>query len=99
LVPAPDVGSLALGLVVGAVLHRAGVDAAWWLLGVALATTALGALVPILSDAGLLPTRLGTAVLGTGVAGEFWPIVVISVFLTGVTAPPPRCCCSSPSAA
>jgi Kef-type K+ transport system membrane component KefB len=76
--------SLAIGLAVGAVLHAAGVGAEWWLLGVALATTALGTLVPILSDAGLLPTPLGTAVLGTGVAGEFWPIVVISVFLTGV---------------
>jgi Kef-type K+ transport system membrane component KefB len=76
--------SIALGLVVGAMLHEAGVDAEGWLLGVALATTALGTLVPVLSDAGLLPTPLGRAVLGTGVAGEFWPIVVISVFLTGV---------------
>ena len=49
----------------------------------ALSTTALGTLVPILADAGLLPTPLGSAVLGTGVAGEFWPIVVISIFLTG----------------
>ena len=48
------------------------------------ATTALGTLVPILSDARLLPTELGRAVLGTGVAGEFWPIIFISVFLTGV---------------
>src|SRR5262249_6718595 len=32
---------------------------------------------------GLLSTPLGTAVLGTGVAGEFWPIVVMSIFLTG----------------
>jgi Kef-type K+ transport system membrane component KefB len=76
--------SLALGLTVGLALHEAGLDAEGWLVGVALATTALGALVPILSDAGLLRTPLGTAVLGTGVAGEFWPIVVISVFLTGV---------------
>jgi Kef-type K+ transport system membrane component KefB len=76
--------SLGLGLVVGAALHGAGLDAAWWLLGVALATTALGTLVPILSDAGLLPTPLGAATLGTGVAGEFWPIIVISIFLTGV---------------
>ena len=76
--------SLVLGLAVGAVLYGAGVDAEWWLLGLALATTALGTLVPILADAGLLPTPLGTAVLGTGVAGEFWPIVVISVFLTGI---------------
>ena len=65
-------------------LDRAGVDAVWWLLAVALSTTALGTLVPILSDARLSPTPLGRAVLGTGVAGEFWPIIFISVFLTGV---------------
>jgi Kef-type K+ transport system membrane component KefB len=76
--------SILLGLAVGVVLEQAGVDAEWWVLGVALATTALGTLVPILIDAGVLGTPLGTAVLGTGVAGEFWPIVVISVFLTSV---------------
>jgi Kef-type K+ transport system membrane component KefB len=74
--------SLAIALVVGYVLQQAGLDAEWWLVGVALATTALGTLVPILSDAGLLQTPLGSAVLGTGVAGEFWPIIFISVFLT-----------------
>ena len=74
--------SLAIGLAVGAVLHLAGVDAEWWLLAVALSTTSLGTLVPILSDAGVLPTSLGRAALGTGVAGEFWPIIFISVFLT-----------------
>ena len=75
--------SIAIGLVVGVVLQQAGLDAEWWVLGVAVSTTALGTLVPILSDAGVLGTRIGSAVLGTGVAGEFWPIVVISVFLTG----------------
>ena len=44
----------------------------------------VGTRVPIVVDAGLLTTRLGTAVLGTGVAGEFWPIVFIAIFLTGV---------------
>ncbi|HUK94213.1 MAG TPA: cation:proton antiporter [Gaiellaceae bacterium] len=76
--------SLAIALVVGLVLQEAGLNARWWLIGVALATTALGTLVPMLSDAGLLPTPLGAATLGTGVAGEFWPIVFISIFLTGV---------------
>jgi Kef-type K+ transport system membrane component KefB len=75
--------SLAIGITVGLVLREAGLDAEAWLLGVALSTTALGTLVPILADAGLLPTPLGSAVLGSGVAGEFWPIVVISIFLTG----------------
>jgi Kef-type K+ transport system membrane component KefB len=75
--------SIAIGILVGLVLHQAGLDAEAWLLGVALSTTALGTLVPVLADARLLPTTLGSAVLGAGVAGEFWPIVVISIFLTG----------------
>jgi Kef-type K+ transport system membrane component KefB len=75
--------SLAIALVAGWLLQRAGLDAEWWLLGVALCTTSLGMLVPILSDTGLLPTPFGSAVLGTGIAGEFWPIVAISIFLTG----------------
>jgi Kef-type K+ transport system membrane component KefB len=75
--------SLAIGVLVGLALHEAGLDAEEWLLAVALSTTALGTLVPMLGDSGLLSTPLGSAVLGTGVAGEFWPIVVISVFLTG----------------
>jgi len=76
--------SLAIGVAFGVGLESAGVDVTWWLLAVALATTALGALVPILSDTHLLPTPIGQAVLGTGVAGEFWPIIFISVFLTSV---------------
>jgi Kef-type K+ transport system membrane component KefB len=76
--------SLAIGMAVGVAFDRAGAEVEWWLLAVAVSTTALGALVPILSDAGLLPTPLGRAVLGTGVAGEFWPIIFISVFLTSV---------------
>jgi len=76
--------SLALGIAIGYLLQLAGLGAEGWLLGIALSTTALGTLVPILSDSGILPTPLGTAVLGTGVAGEFWPIIVMSIFLTGV---------------
>ncbi len=75
--------SLAVGLALGVVLHELGLGAAAWLVGIALTTTSLGTLVPIVSDAGLLERPIGSAVLGTGVAGEFWPIVMISVFLTG----------------
>ncbi len=76
--------SLALGCVAGLVVHGLGVHASWWLLAVALSTTSLGTLVPIAVDAGLSETPLGVAILGTGVAGEFWPIVFISVALTGL---------------
>jgi Kef-type K+ transport system membrane component KefB len=75
--------SLAVGMVAGYTAHALGMNASGWLVGIALTTTALGALVPILSDAGVLSRPIGGAVLGTGVNGEFWPIVVISVFLTG----------------
>ncbi len=75
--------SLAIALLAGWLLEHAGLDATWWLLGIALCTTALGPLVPVLSDAGLLATPLGSAVLGNGIAGEFWPIIFISIFLTG----------------
>ena len=76
--------SIGLGISIGYLLHALGLAAEGWLLGIALSTTALGTLVPILSDAGIMTTPLGGAVLGTGVAGEFWPIIGISVFLTGV---------------
>lgn len=75
--------SIALGLAVGYALHALGLGAAGWVIGIAISTTALGTLVPILSDTGALRTPLGRAVLGTGVAGEFWPIIVMSIFLTG----------------
>ncbi len=75
--------SILLGVALGFGLEAAGVAASGWLLAVALATTALGTLVPILRDGGVLGTRLGQDTLASAVAGEFWPIVVISVFLTG----------------
>ena len=78
--------SLALGAIAGFALEAAGVGASGWLIAVAVATTALGTLMPILSDAGVLRSPLGQNTLGAAVAGEFWPIVVISLFLTGAHA-------------
>jgi Kef-type K+ transport system membrane component KefB len=52
-------------------------------LGVALTSTALGALVPLLRDAGEMRTRFGTAVMAVGAVGEFGPLIAISVFLSG----------------
>ncbi len=63
--------SLAIASVIGLTLRGLGLSASWWLLAIALSTTSLGTLVPILEDGGLLGTPLGIAVLGTGVTGEF----------------------------
>jgi len=51
------------------------------IIGVALSSTALGAILPILRDAGLSGTPLGTAVSAIGAVGEFGPLIAISVFL------------------
>jgi Kef-type K+ transport system membrane component KefB len=48
---------------------------------IALTSTALGTLLPILRDRGELGTRFGTLFMGAGAWGEFGPIVAISVLL------------------
>lgn len=48
---------------------------------IALTSTALGTLLPILRDRGELGTRFGTLFMGAGAWGEFGPIIAISVLL------------------
>src|SRR6476659_6271092 len=52
-------------------------------IGIALTSTALGTLMPVLRDAGELRTRFGTAVIALGAVGEFGPLIAISLFLSG----------------
>jgi len=52
------------------------------LIAVALTTTGMGTLMPILRDSGELGTRFGTYVVAAGAIGEFGPIVLLSVLLT-----------------
>ena len=74
--------SVALGLAAASVLFAAGVIRDPLVVGLALTTTALGTLLPILEDAGVMPTPFGTQVLAVGAVGEFGPIVAVAVFLT-----------------
>jgi len=55
--------------------------------GSALATTAIGTLIPILSDAGELRTRFGTYLLAAGAMGEFGPILLITFLFSTKRAP------------
>ena len=48
----------------------------------AMATTAIGTLIPILRDSGELRTRFGTYLLAAGGVGEFGPILLITLFLS-----------------
>jgi Kef-type K+ transport system membrane component KefB len=54
--------------------------------GSALATTAIGTLIPILSDSGELRTRFGTYLLAAGAVGELGPILLITLILSTQTA-------------
>ena len=74
--------SIAIGLSLGAVLQGTGVVLSSLLVGVALTTTALGTLMPILRDNDELTTPFGTLVMGAGAVGEFGPIVLVSTLLS-----------------
>jgi Kef-type K+ transport system membrane component KefB len=76
-------GSLAIGLSAGAVLALYGVVVDSLIVGLALTTTALGALVPILRDRGDLRSDFGASVSANGAIGEFGPIVAIALLLAG----------------
>lgn len=51
-------------------------------LGIASTSTALGTLLPILKDSGVLPTPLGRATMIHGAYGELLPIVAMSLLLS-----------------
>ena len=72
--------SLVGGLIAG-VLIGPDVPSAIYI-GIALASTALGTLLPILIDSGQLRRPFGIAVTAVGAVGEFGPLVAISVFLS-----------------
>jgi Kef-type K+ transport system membrane component KefB len=71
--------SLALGLLFATVLHVLPIIRTPIFVAIALTTTALGMLMPILRDAGELATPFGRYVLAAGAAGEFGPVVVMSL--------------------
>lgn len=56
-------------------------------IGIALSSTALGTLMPILRDAGELGTPFGKIVTAIGTVGEFLPLIAISIFLSTKRAP------------
>ena len=74
--------SLALAYGIGGLLAAAGIVLSLLYTGSALATTAIGTLIPILRDAGELPTRFGSFLLAAGAVGEFGPIVLITLVLS-----------------
>lgn len=77
--------SLALGLGAGMLMTTVvgGATMTGIAIGLTLTTTALGTFLPIIRDAGLLPTPLGARIMAIGTVGEFAPIVAIALLLSG----------------
>ncbi len=73
--------SLALALLIASVLVMIGTVIDAIVVSLALATTALGTLLPILRDAGLFEGRFGARVMAIGSVGEFAPILAVAVLL------------------
>jgi Kef-type K+ transport system membrane component KefB len=78
--------SVALAYGIGGLLAMAGVVVSFLYTGSAMATTAIGTLIPILRDNGELKTRFGTYLLAAGGAGEFGPILLVTLVLSTSSA-------------
>jgi Kef-type K+ transport system membrane component KefB len=74
--------SVALAYGIGGVLAAAGIVLSFLYTGSAMATTAIGTLIPILRDGGELKTRFGTYLLAAGGIGEFGPILLVTLVLS-----------------
>jgi len=74
--------SLVLAYGIGGLLAAAGIVLSYLYSGSAMATTAIGTLIPILRDGGELRTRFGTNLLAAGAMGEFGPILLITIVLS-----------------
>lgn len=71
-------GSIVIALAVAFGMQQLGLISAFHLVGIAIATTALGPLMPILQDSGQIRTRFGSNVLAIGAIGEFAPVLGVA---------------------
>ena len=76
------VASLALALLAVGLLHVVPGVHAPMMVAIALTTTGLGVLLPILRDGGQLDTALGRMTMAAGTVGEVGPIVAVSLALS-----------------
>jgi Kef-type K+ transport system membrane component KefB len=74
--------SAVISVGVTALLYSVGYIKDYVPVGLALTTTALGTLLPILRDNGMLGGQFGRHVFAAGAVGELFPILIIAVFLT-----------------
>jgi Kef-type K+ transport system membrane component KefB len=74
--------SVGLAFGIGGILVGLGIVVSLLYTGAAMATTAIGTLIPILRDNGELKTRFGKYLMAAGGAGEFGPILLVTLFFS-----------------
>jgi len=74
--------SVALAYSIAGALAAAGVILSFLFTGSAIATTAMGTLIPILRDSKQLRSRFGTYLLAAGSAAEFGPVLLVTLVLS-----------------
>jgi len=78
--------SVVLALIIGVVLHAAGVVESPLLVGIILIATSLGLVVPILDDAGVTGRPVGQFAIAGASLGEVSSVVLLSLFFSGRAA-------------
>ena len=78
--------SVVLAFAIGGLLVAAGIIVSDLYTAAAMATTAIGTLIPILRDNGELKTPFGRYLLGAGGVGEFGPILLVTLFFSTQSA-------------
>ncbi len=73
--------SLLLAVVITWALYELGVVRDLLAVAICLTTTALGTLLPVIRDRGQLDSPFGRSFMGAGAAGEFGPILAVSLLL------------------
>jgi Kef-type K+ transport system membrane component KefB len=72
------VGSIIIALAIAFTLQQLDLISSFHLFAIAIATTALGPLMPILQDSGQIHTKFGSNALSIGAVGEFLPVLAVA---------------------
>ena len=77
------VASFVLAVIAGFILKGVGLVDSPVLVGIILASTSLGIIIPVLKDAGEISTPFGQLVVAAGTIADFGAIIVLSLFFSG----------------
>lgn len=72
------IGSIIIALGIAFTLQQLDLISGFHLFAIAIATTALGPLMPILQDSGQIHTKFGSNALSIGAVGEFLPVLAVA---------------------